>query len=138
MKRVLIVGNANTGKTTLLNTLSKSEEHTGNWSGVTVEEKAKTIFYKNQKIQFVDLPGIYSLNAYSFEEEITIKKIFNSEYDLIINTLDISTLNKNLFLTLDLLMAGKKNMILAINKMQKKIISSEIKNIEKKLGLKTK
>ncbi|MBR2433241.1 MAG: 50S ribosome-binding GTPase, partial [Clostridia bacterium] len=68
MKKILLVGNPNTGKTTLLNTLTESHEHTGNWHGVTVEEKEKFFVENGEKVAVVDLPGLYSLNALSFEE----------------------------------------------------------------------
>ena len=67
---VLLVGNPNTGKTTLFNSLTNSDEHTGNWHGVTVSEKGKTYIYKGNQINLVDLPGLYSLTTLSFEEEV--------------------------------------------------------------------
>ena len=68
MINVNLVGNPNTGKTTLFNSLTSSNEHVGNWHGVTVEEKAKVYKYKNEEIRLVDLPGVYSLTPLSFEE----------------------------------------------------------------------
>ena len=67
MDRILIIGNPNVGKSTLFNSLTKSNEHTGNFHGVTVEEKSKRIKVENEEFEVVDLPGIYSLNTYSFE-----------------------------------------------------------------------
>ncbi|MFQ6749884.1 MAG: FeoB small GTPase domain-containing protein, partial [Clostridia bacterium] len=106
MKKILLVGNPNTGKTTLLNTLTKSHEHTGNWHGVTVEEKEKFFVENGEKVAVVDLPGLYSLNALSFEEGVAIKHIFSTPCDLIVCACDASTMRKNLYLALELLLAG--------------------------------
>ena len=135
MKNVLLVGNPNTGKTTLLNTLTKSEEHTGNWHGVTVEEKQKFFEVQGQKIGVVDLPGIYSLNALSYEEEVATNYIFSHPDEIVLNTLDINTIEKNLFLTLDLLTLGR-DVVLAVNTMGEKNIEIDFSNIEKQLGVK--
>lgn len=138
MKNFLLIGNANTGKTTLLNSLTKSDEHTGNWHGVTVEEKQKFFRHQGQVFSIVDLPGVYSLNALSIEEQVSINYIFNNDNKsaLIINTCDINTLNKNLFLTLDLL-SQNKNLVLAINTMgQKKYPKYDLKKIEEELKIK--
>ena len=70
--QILLVGNPNTGKTTFFNNLTKSDEHVGNWHGVTVEEKSKVVDFKNKRIEIVDLPGIYSLKALSEEEQVAI------------------------------------------------------------------
>ena len=78
---VLLVGNPNAGKTTLFNLLTKSDEHTGNWSGVTVDKTEKQIFDTNYKL--VDLPGTYSLTSYSLEEQITAQSILYSESKII-------------------------------------------------------
>ena len=134
MKNVLLVGNANTGKTTLLNTLTKGEEHTGNWHGVTVEEKQRFYNYSSQRFSVVDLPGIYSLNALSFEEQVSIDYIFSHPDDLIINTCDINTLSKNLFLTLDLL-TMEKDLILVVNNMGDKSKFVDTKKIKNELGV---
>ena len=75
MKQILLVGNPNTGKTTLFNSLTKSNEHVGNWHGVTVEEKGKEFDCNGQKLMLVDLPGIYSLSSLSYEEQVAIDYI---------------------------------------------------------------
>lgn len=133
MKNILLVGNANTGKTTLLNTLTKSEEHTGNWHGVTVEEKLKIYTFKNQKYSVVDLPGIYSLTALSLEEQVAIDYIFSHKNDLILNTCDINNLHRNLYLTLELMEFGA-NIFLLVNTMGKKSDIEVSKNLTE-LGL---
>ena len=134
MKNVLLVGNPNTGKTTLLNTITRSEEHTGNWHGVTVEEKQKFFSVENQKISIVDLPGIYSLNAFSYEEEVSIKYLFSHKEAIVLNTLDINTLQKNLFLTLDLLIAGF-DVVLVINTMGNKDSKKDFGFLKNALGV---
>ena len=135
MEKFLLVGNPNTGKTTLLNTLTKSEEHTGNWHGVTVEEKEKNFSHNGKEFTLVDLPGIYSLNAFSYEEEVSIKYIFSNQDKVIVNTLDINTLQKNLFLTLDLLLSNL-DVILVVNTMGKKDCKQEdFQDLKNALGV---
>ncbi|MDD4408765.1 MAG: ferrous iron transport protein B [Clostridia bacterium] len=134
MREILLVGNANTGKTTLLNTLTKSDEHTGNWHGVTVEEKIKFFAYGGQKYPVVDLPGIYSLTALSFEEQVAIDYIFSNKNSLILNTCDVSNLHRNLFLTLELIEFGV-NVMLLINTMGKKDAKIDIKKIKRELEI---
>ena len=98
-----LVGNPNTGKTTLYNTLSHSHEHVGNWHGVTVEEKTISYKYKNSDIAITDLPGIYSLSALSFEEKVATDFIFSHNKRIFINICDASNLQRNLYLTLSLM-----------------------------------
>ncbi|MBR5012307.1 MAG: ferrous iron transporter B, partial [Clostridia bacterium] len=134
MKKVFLVGNSNTGKTTLLNTLTKANEHTGNWHGVSVEEKEKVFEFQGEKICLVDLPGIYSLNPLSFEEKVSVDYIFKKDYDFILNICDKNFLKKNLYLTIDLLLAGKTNMVIVVNTMGEAVSKEEDFSF---LGLKT-
>ena len=121
MVRVSLVGNPNTGKTTLFNCLTGAHEHVGNWHGVTVEEKAKVYSYKGQNITLVDLPGIYSLTSLSYEEEVAVDYLLEHNNDLVLNICDASNLQRNLYLTLGLLEMGM-NVVLAVNQIEKKPI----------------
>jgi len=110
---IAVVGNPNSGKTTLFNGLTGSTRHAGNWPGLTVEKKSGLLL-GNEEIEVVDLPGIYSLNAKSEDATIARDFILSNESDLIINIADSSNLERNLFLTLSLIELGKP-MILVLN-----------------------
>ena len=97
-----LVGNQNCGKTTLFNRLTKNNRRVGNFPGVTVEKAEGEVFNKRD-IHVVDLPGIYSLCAYTDEEKVSIDYILNEKPDLIINVVDASNIERNLYLTLSLL-----------------------------------
>lgn len=137
--KFLLVGNPNTGKTTLFNSLTKSNEHVGNWHGVTVSEKEKDFIIEDTRNTLVDLPGLYSLTPLSYEEEVGADYIMNNLSSPVINICDINNLKKNLFLTLQVAEINK-NIILFINtfknknKIKKQIINTE-KNLNK-LGIK--
>lgn len=122
-EKILLVGNPNTGKTTLFNSLTASEEHVGNWHGVTVEEKSKNIKFENKCLTIVDLPGIYSLKSLSYEEEVAIKFIKDNPECKIINICDENNLERNLFLTLCLIEEGH-DVVLAVNSTLKKPLCS--------------
>lgn len=115
MKAVL-VGNQNCGKTTLFNILTGSNQKIGNWPGVTVSKKSGII--ESVEMELIDLPGTYSLSPYSLEERITCGFLLNEEYDLIINVVDATTLQRGLLLTTELLELNKK-MIIVFNMMDK-------------------
>jgi ferrous iron transport protein B len=100
---IAIVGNPNCGKTTLFNFASGSTEHVGNYSGVTVEAKTSSFKFRDYKINLIDLPGTYSLSAYSPEELFVRKQLISSPPDFIINVIDASNLERNLFLTTQLM-----------------------------------
>ncbi len=100
--RIAIAGNPNSGKTTLFNVLTGSAQHVGNWPGVTVEKK-EGLLKKHKEITLIDLPGIYSLSPYTLEEVIARDFLVNEKPDAIINVVDASNLERNLFLTTQLL-----------------------------------
>lgn len=136
LKQVLLVGNPNTGKTTLFNKLTRANEHVGNWHGVTVEQKSKPFLCGNEKMLLVDLPGIYSLSALSYEEQVAIDYIRAHPKTKIINICDENNLQRNLSLTLGLIEFGA-DVVLAINCMDKRPLNAvDAVALSKKLGIK--
>ena len=110
--KIALVGNQNSGKTTLFNLLTGLNQKIGNWPGVTIERKIGTIRKTNYEL--IDLPGIYSLSPYTLEEEISRKYIFEEKPDLIINIIDATSLERSLYLTTQLLELDSK-VIIALN-----------------------
>ncbi len=100
---VALVGNPNCGKTTLFNYISKSREHVGNFGGVTVDSKKASFKQKGYRFEITDLPGTYSLSAYSPEELFVRSHIFMEMPDIVVNVIDASNLERNLFLTTQLI-----------------------------------
>ena len=100
---VALVGNPNSGKTSLFNTLSGSSEHVGNYSGVTVDAKTGSFNYKGYRINLTDLPGTYSISAYSPEEIYVRRHLYDEKPDVIINAVVASNIERNLFLTTELI-----------------------------------
>ncbi|MBQ9792743.1 MAG: ferrous iron transport protein B [Clostridia bacterium] len=99
---LVLVGNPNVGKTTFFNLITKSFEHTGNWHGVTTDITQKQINIGSQKVNVVDLPGIYSLSSYSFEEQVSVEYLIKNKNLNILNICDANVLQRNLYLTLQL------------------------------------
>ena len=135
MKEIVLIGNPNVGKTTLFNNLTKSNEHVGNWHGVTIDGKSKNCVVENEVFNIIDLPGLYSLSAYSFEEQISIDYLMNKKDALILNIVDGDNLNRNLFLTLELLKL-KRPMLLVINETGKNNVKINKELLEKELKIK--
>ncbi len=135
--KIGLVGNPNSGKTTLFNRLTGSNQYVGNWPGVTVEKKEGTLKNHNLSANIIDLPGIYSLSPYSPEEVLTRDFIANDCPDLIINIIDSTNIERNLYLTTQL-MELDCNMILAVNMIdilekKGKVINYDL--LEKKLNV---
>lgn len=140
MKEVLSValaGNPNVGKTTIFNRLTGARQKVGNWPGVTVDKKVGTFEHGGHKVEIIDLPGTYSLNARSAEEKIVVDYLLNDPPNVIVNVLDASNLERNLFLTLQLL-EYKIPTILTLNMMDEADangIHIDTKKIEKIIGM---
>ena len=111
--KIALAGNPNSGKTTLFNDLTGSSQYVGNWPGVTVEKK-EGILTGHKDVVIQDLPGIYSLSPYSLEEEVSRNYLVNEKPDAILNIVDGSTLERNLYLTTQLLELGIPMMV-AVN-----------------------
>ena len=121
--KVALVGQPNVGKSMLINSLSNAKLKVGNFSGVTVTKEEVFLDYKGYHIQIIDLPGAYSLNNYTLEEKVTKEFLDNSPYDIILNVLDSTNLQRNLYLTSELLAMDKK-MIIALNMIDEAIKES--------------
>lgn len=113
---IALVGNPNAGKTTIFNNLTGSHQYVGNWPGVTVEKKEGRLDYQGYRIRVVDLPGVYSLTAYSLDEVIARNFVVEEEPDLVVNIVDASNLERNLYLTVQLLEMGAR-VVIALNMM---------------------
>ena len=134
--KIALVGNQNSGKTTLFNLLTGMNAKIGNWPGVTIERKTGTI--KGTKHEITDLPGIYSLSPYSIEEDISRQFVFDENPDIIINIVDSTALERSLYLTTQLLELDSK-VIIALNMadvLEKKGIEIDTQKLEQELGAK--
>lgn len=103
---VALTGNPNTGKSTIFNELTGARQKIGNWPGVTVDKKVGYVNHNDRAISIVDLPGTYSISARSPEEKIVIDYLMNNKLDLVMDVVDSSNLERNLFLTVQLLEQG--------------------------------
>ena len=112
--KIALVGQPNVGKSMLINSVSNAHLHVGNFSGVTVDKTEVLFDYKSYHFTVVDLPGTYAFTDYTIEERVTHEYLCNYEYDLIINVIDSTNLEKNLQLTSELLTMNKK-MVIALN-----------------------
>lgn len=113
MSTIALAGNQNSGKTTLFNALTGSTQYVGNWPGVTVEKKMEYL-KGNQQLALLDLPGVYSLSPYTLEERISRRYLIEEPPDLILDVVDSTNLERNLYLTLQLMETGLP-LVLALN-----------------------
>ena len=131
------VGNPNCGKTTLFNAYTGAKLKVANWPGVTVEKKEGSMKFHGRDLRLVDLPGIYSLTSYTMEEKLSRSYILEDEVDVIIDVVDASCLERNLYLALQLIELGKP-VVLALNMMdivEERGIRIDIELFAKKLGI---
>ncbi|MCW4054021.1 MAG: ferrous iron transport protein B [Candidatus Bathyarchaeota archaeon] len=134
---IALAGNANVGKSVIFNHLTELHQHIGNWPGKTVEKAEGTLHFKGYTIDIVDLPGIYSLSTYSLEELVSRKYIAVERPDIVINVVDASVLERNLFFTLQL-MELETPMVVALNQMdiaKSKGVQVDTIKLEKLLGV---
>jgi small GTP-binding protein len=113
---VALAGNPNSGKTTVFNNLTGARQHVGNWPGVTVEKKEGSCSYQGYNMRIVDLPGVYSLTAYSLDEIIARNFVVEEKPDVVVDIVDASNLERNLYLTVQLL-EMEAMVIVALNMM---------------------
>ena len=135
--RVALAGNANVGKSVLFNQLTGSHQIIGNWPGKTVDIAVGSLYFEGYNIQLIDLPGIYSLSTYSEEEIISREYIATESPDIVINVVDASVLERNLYFTLQLL-EMEVPLIICLNQVdmaRKKGIEIDIEMLEKLLGI---
>lgn len=137
MKKFALAGNPNCGKTTLFNILTGSSAYVGNWPGVTVDKREGTYKKLEEEISIIDLPGIYSLSPYTQEEVVTRDYILNEQPDCIINIVDATNLERNLYLTTQL-MEMNVPIIIALNMIDEVRKNNDDLNsrlLEEKIGL---
>ena len=113
---IALAGNPNSGKSTVFNALTGARQHVGNWPGKTVEKKEGICTFDDYEIHVVDLPGTYSLTAYSMEEIIARDFIVEGKPDVVVDIVDASNLERNLYLAVQLLELGA-NLVLDLNMM---------------------
>ncbi len=134
--RIAVAGNPNVGKTTLLNALTGSKQKVGNWPGVTVEKLEGSYTHKSDLVEVTDLPGIYSFTAFSIDESIARRFILEEKPDMIVNIIDATNLERNLFLTTQLL-EMRVPMVVALNMMdlaERRRVRIEIEHLSRHLG----
>ena len=134
---VALIGNPNSGKTSIFNRVCGAHEHVGNYGGVTVDAKKGNLDYKGYHFEFIDLPGTYSLSAYSPEEMFVRRYLKDEISDVILNVIDSSNLERNLYLTTELIDMDR-SMIIALNmydELEKKGIKLDEKQLGKMIGV---
>ncbi len=137
MIEVALIGNPNVGKTALFNALTGGHYHVGNWPGVTVERKEGRRRFRGKDLKFVDLPGVYSLTAYSLDQRIARDYILSGKPHAIVDVVDTTNLERNLYLTL-MLSELERPMVVALNKIdlaEKQGIHIDVGKLSELLGV---
>ena len=135
--RAGLIGNPNCGKTTLFNAFTGANLKVANWPGVTVEKKEGRTTWQGQDFHLTDLPGVYSLASYTMEERVSKEFILSGEADVVVDVADASSLERNLYLTLQLLELGKP-VVLALNMMdivEKRGMEIDLHRLPEMLGV---
>jgi len=133
---VALAGNPNAGKTTVFNNLTGAHQHVGNWPGVTVEKKEGDYSYQGYRVRVVDLPGVYSLTAYSPDEVVARNFILEGKPDIVVDIVDASNLERNLYLTIQLIEL-ETNLVVALNMMdiaQSRDYQIDVDSLARELG----
>ncbi len=125
--KVAFAGNPNSGKTTIFNGLTGARQYVGNWPGVTVEKKEGYYADRGYRVSVVDLPGIYSLSAYSADEIVARNYILNETPDVLVNVIDSSNLERNLYLALELIELSSRTKVILVLNMYDYILNRKLK-----------
>ena len=134
---VALAGNPNSGKTTIFNNLTGARQHVGNWPGVTVEKKEGTLRWGDYLLRVVDLPGTYSLSAHSIDELIARNFVVEERPDVVVDIVDASNLERNLYLALQF-MELEARLVIALNMMdvaESRGFRIDVQGLEKFLGV---
>jgi small GTP-binding protein len=134
---IALAGNPNSGKTTVFNNLTGARQHVGNWPGVTVEKKEGNCSFRGYSIKVIDLPGVYSLTAYSPDEVISRNFIIDEKPDVVVDIVDASNLERNLYLAVQIMEMGAP-LIIALNMMdeaESRRYKIDIEAISKEMGV---
>lgn len=137
MLRAALIGNPNVGKTLIFNNLTGGHHRVGNWPGVTVEKRVGRFRHGGEEVEVVDLPGVYSLTAFSLDQRVALRYILDERPDVVVDIVDASNLRRNLYLTL-MLIELEVRLVIALNKLdlaQVKGLKIDAEELERLLGV---